>query len=115
VDLAVRIDDTARFWDKRLSPRAQATSDFKTVVEGTCIKHPLGAQSIKVYDNGGRVLRAESASNGPTFFRHHRNVEHRNAHTERKAAPLKKSIYNLTDLAELHAPRGGAISISSPS
>ena len=98
--LAVRIDDLARFWDKRLSPAAQATSDFKPVVEGTRITHRLGTQSIKVYDKGGRVLRIEATSHAITFFRHHRKVEHRAGRTEYKVAPLKKSIYSLTDLDE---------------
>ncbi len=101
--LAVRIDQMARFWDKRLSPEAQATSRFQTRVEGTCIRHTLGRQSLKMYDRGGRVLRIEATSNDITFFYHHRKVEHRDGSSEYKVAALKKSIYSLTDLDELLA------------
>jgi hypothetical protein len=101
--LAVRIDEMARFWDKRLSHEAKAASRFYTRVEGTCIRHHLGRQSIKMYDRGGRILRIEATSNDITFFRHHRKVEHRDGSSEHKVAPLKKSIYSLTDLDDLMA------------
>ena len=95
--LAVRAADMARFWDKRFSPEAQAQSDFKTLTEGTRIKHALGRQSIKMYDKG-RVLRIEATSNDITFFRHHRKVVSRDGRAEYKMAPLKKSIYSLSDM-----------------
>jgi hypothetical protein len=101
--LAVKIDEMARFWDKRLSPEARANSRFSTRVEGTCIRHHLGWQSLKMYDRGGRILRIEATSNDITFFRHHRKVEHKDGSSEYKVAPLKKSIYSLTDLDELMA------------
>ncbi|MDO8595977.1 MAG: hypothetical protein Q7R45_05055 [Sulfuricaulis sp.] len=101
--LAVRIDEMVRFWDKRLSAEAKAASRFFTRVEGTCIRHHLGRQSIKMYDRGGRILRIETTSNDITFFHHHRKVEHRDGSSEYKVAALKKSIYSLTDLDELMA------------
>jgi hypothetical protein len=101
--LTVRIDEMARFWDKRLSPEARAATRFFTRVEGTCIRHHLGLQSLKMYDRGGRILRIEATSNDITFFRHHRKVEHKDGSTEHKVAPLKKSIYSLTDLDGLMA------------
>jgi hypothetical protein len=101
--LAVKIDEMVRFWDKRLSPEAKAASRFYTRVEGTCIRHHLGRQSLKMYDRGGRILRIECTSNDITFFRHHRKVEHRDGSSEHKVAALKKSIYSLTDLDELMA------------
>jgi hypothetical protein len=101
--LAVRIDEMARFWDKRLSPEAKATSRFSTRVEGTCIRHHLGRQSLKMYDRGGRVLRLEGSSNDITFFSHYRKVVHRDGRSEYKVAALKKSIYSLTDLDGLMA------------
>jgi hypothetical protein len=58
--LAVKIDEMTRFWDKRLSPQAQAASRFFTWVEGTCIRRHLGRQSLKMYDRGGRILRIEA-------------------------------------------------------
>lgn len=99
--LAVRVPDMARFWGKRYSPRAEAQSDFKTLVEGTRIKHVLGRQSIKMYDKGGRVLRIEATSNDITFFRHHRKVVGRDGREQYKMAALKKSIYSLSDVVEI--------------
>lgn len=99
--LAVRVADMARFWSKRYSPEAEATSEFKTLVEGTRIKHTLGRQSLKMYDKGGRVLRIEATSNDITFFRHYRKVVSRNGQEEYKVAALKKSIYSLSDVVEL--------------
>lgn len=99
--LAVRVPDMARFWGKRYSPEAEAQSDFKTLVEGTRIKHALGRQSIKMYDKGGRVLRIEATSNDITFFRHHRKVVGRDGQEEYKMAALKKSIYSLSDVVEI--------------
>jgi len=100
--LAVRVPDMARFWGKRFSPEAEAQSDFKTLVEGTRIKHALGRQSLKMYDKG-RVLRIEATSNDITFFRHHRKVVSRDGSEEYKMAALKKSIYSLSDVVEILA------------
>ena len=59
----VKAPDIARFLNKRLSPEAEAHSDFHTRVEGTRIKHQLNRQAIKMYDKAGRVLRIECVSN----------------------------------------------------
>jgi len=99
--LAVKVPDMARFWGKRFSAQAEAQSDFKTLVEGTRIKHVLGHQSIKMYDKGSRVLRIEATSNDITFFRHYRKVTSRNGHQQYKMASLKKSIYSLSDVAKI--------------
>jgi hypothetical protein len=99
--LAVRVPDMARFWGKHYSAEAEATSDFKTLVEGTRIKHTLGRQSLKMYDKSGRVLRIEATSNDITFFRHYRKVVSRDGREKYKVAPLKKSIYSLSDVVEL--------------
>ena len=62
--------------------------------------HALGRQSIKMYDKGGRVLRIEATSNDISFFRHYRKVVSRDGRQEYKMAPLKKSIYSLSDVVE---------------
>ncbi len=99
--LAVKVPDMARFWGKRYSPRAEAQSDFKTVVEGTRVKHVLGRQSLKMCDKFSRVLRIEATSNDITFFRHHRKVVGRDGRAQYKLAALKKSIYSLSDVVNL--------------
>ncbi len=97
----VKAPDIARFLGKRLSPEAEASSHFHTRVEGTCVKHQLNRQAIKMYDKAGCVLRIECVSNDVSFYRHHRKVEHRDGTTDYRLADLKKSIFSLGDLREL--------------
>ena len=99
--LTVKAPDVAKFLGKRLSPQAELTSDFRTRVEGTRIKHSLGPASLKLYDKRGRVLRLECTANDVTFFQHYRKVEHREGPPTDQVAALKKSIYRLGDLAGL--------------
>jgi hypothetical protein len=101
--LVAHAEQIARFWDKDLSRQAQVASRFSTRVTGTCVRHQLGVQWLKMYDRGGCILRLEATSNDITFFRHHRKVEHKDGTTEFKVAPLKKSIYSLPDLDGLMA------------
>ena len=99
--LTVKAPDVAKFLGKRLSPAAELTSDFRTRIEGTRIKHSLGPASLKLYDKRGRVLRLECTANDVTFFSHYRKVEHRDGPPTYQVAALKKSIYSLGDLAGL--------------
>ena len=99
--LTVKAPDVAKFLGKRLSPEAELTSDFRTRIEGTRIKHSLGPASLKLYDKRGRVLRLECIANDVTFFSHYRKVEHRDGPPTYQVAALKKSIYSLGDLAGL--------------
>ena len=73
--LTVKAPDVAKFLGKRLSPEAALTSDFRTRIEGTRIRHSLGPASLKLYDKRGRVLRLECTANDVTFFKHYRKVE----------------------------------------
>jgi hypothetical protein len=61
----------------------------------------MGKNSVKMYDKFGRVLRLETTTNDVSFFKHHRKVEHRDGHTTRELAAVKKSIYSLIDLREI--------------
>lgn len=99
--LTVKAPDVAKFLGKRLSPEAELTSDFRTRIEGTRLKHSLGPASLKLYDKRGRVLRLECTANDVTFFQHYRKVEHRDGPPTYQVAALKKSIYSLGDLAGL--------------
>jgi len=100
---AVRADDVATFLGRRLDPRfdGELGTDFHTRIEGTRIKHYMGRAALKMYDKHGRVLRIETVANDVSFFKHHRQVEHRDGSTETKLAPLKKTIYSLPVLAKL--------------
>jgi len=99
--LTVKAPDVAKFLGQRLSPEAELTSDFRTRIEGTRIRHSLGPASLKLYDKRGRVLRLECTANDVTFFKHYRKVEHRDGPPTYQVAALKKSLYSLGDLAGL--------------
>lgn len=99
--LSVRAGEVARFLGKPLSRQAAVESDFHTRVEGTRIKHQLGANSLKMYDKGGKVLRLECTSYKVNSFSHYRKVVHRDGAADYQVAPLKKSIYSLKALRGL--------------
>ena len=99
--LTVKAPDVAKFLGKRLSPEAELTSDFRTRIEGSRIRHSLGPASLKLYDKRGRVLRLECTANDVTFFKHYRKVEHRDGPPTDPVAALKKSLFSLGDWAGL--------------
>jgi hypothetical protein len=102
---AVKPEHVATFLGRRLTGNfnAELGNDFNTRIRGTRIRHQMGPATIKMYDKFGRVLRIETTTNDVSFFKHHRNVEHRDGSTVFKLAPLKKSIYSLGDLRKLLA------------
>jgi hypothetical protein len=54
-----------------------------------------------MYDKYGCVLRIETTINDVSFFKHHRQVEHRQRPPTRVLAPVKKTIYSLIDLRKI--------------
>jgi hypothetical protein len=70
-------------------------------IEGTWIKHTMGSVSIKLYDKFGMILRIETTVNDVTFFKHYREVEHRDGSKEMKYAEMRKTICSLPALREL--------------
>jgi hypothetical protein len=103
--LAVKAEQVASFLGKKITPllAQEIGSRFATRIEGTCIKHRFGKTGVKMYDKFGRVLRLETTTNDVSFFQHHRKVEHRDGHSTRELAALKKTIYSLIDLREILA------------
>ncbi len=61
----------------------------------------MGKSSIKMYDKFSKILRIETTTNDVTFFKHYREVEHRNGTKSMKYASLKKNIYSLSLLSHL--------------
>jgi len=90
------------FLGKKMMPALarELVSSLSTSIEGTCSKHRMGKNSIKIYDKFGRVLRIETSSNDVSLFKRHRKVEHRDGHATRELASVKKS-YSLIDLRAL--------------
>lgn len=101
--LAADAPRVAGFLGKKVTPQLaqEIGSRLSTRIEGRCIKHHLGAASVKVYDKFSRVLRVETTVNDVSFFKHYRKVEHQDRHTTRELAPLKKSLYSLIELREI--------------
>lgn len=101
--VSVKAEQVMSFLGKKMSPQLaqELDSRLSTRIEGTCIKHRLGKNSVKMYDKFGRVLRIETTTNDVSFFKHHRKVEHRDGQATRELAAVKKSIYSLIDLREI--------------
>jgi hypothetical protein len=96
----VKPEHITTFLGKKLSPlyKGEVGNQYHVRIEGTCIKHVMGKVSIKMYDKFGHILRIETTTNDVTFFKHYREVIHRDgSHTEKNAA-MKKNIYSLTAL-----------------
>ena len=96
-------DNIATFLGKKLSPQFEGESGnrYNIRIEGTRIKHTLGPVSLKLYDKFSLILRIETTVNDLTFFKHYREVEHRDGTKETKWAPMQKTIYSLPALREL--------------
>ncbi len=100
---AVKPDHVATFLGRKLHPNFEAElgNDFHTRIEGTRIKHFMGPTSLKMYDKAGLVLRLETTTNDVSFFKHYREVEHRDGQVEKKMAVVQKTIYSLGVVREL--------------
>ncbi len=75
--------DVMRFLGRNIAPsgrlppglRKDVVSDVKARPEGVRLKHRLGANSIKMYDKQGSVLRVETTINEAADFRTYRKPE----------------------------------------
>lgn len=98
---SVKPENIATFLGRKLHPNYQGEmgNNFNTRIEGTRIKHQMGASSIKMYDKFGIILRIETTTNNVSEFKHPREVCPRQGTPIIKTAPMKKNIYSLTTLA----------------
>jgi len=98
----VKPGNIATFLGQKLDPRYQGETgnNYNIRIEGTRIKHTMGPVSIKMYDKFSKILRIETTANDISFFKHFREVVHRDGTTSNQMAPLKKNIYSLTFLAD---------------
>ena len=99
----VKPDNIATFLGRKLNVQYEGEmgNRFNIRIEGTRIKHTMGPVSLKLYDKFGLILRIETTVNDVTFFKHYREVEHRDGTTETKWASMQKTIYSLPALREL--------------
>jgi hypothetical protein len=89
---AVKPEHVATFLGRKLTGNYadEVGNDFHTRIEGTRLKHHMGPVAIKLYDKQALVLRIETTVNDVSFFRHHRQVEHRDGTKETKLAPCRR-------------------------
>jgi len=99
----VKPDNISTFLGKKLDPRYQDElgNNYHVRIEGSCIKHKMGKNSIKMYDKHKKVLRIETTSNDISFFKNYRKVEHKDGTVSHKNAPMKKNIYSLSPLKNI--------------
>src|ERR1019366_5452120 len=101
----VKPDNIATFLGRKLNAQyaSEMGNRFNIRIEGTRIKHTMGPVSLKLYDKLGLILRLDTTVNDPTFFKHYREVEHRDGAKETKWASMQKPIYSLPALRKLLA------------
>jgi hypothetical protein len=99
----VQPDNIATFLGRKLNTQYEGEmgNRFNIRLEGTRIKHTMGPVSLKLYDKFGLLLRIETTVNDLTFFKHYREVEHRDGSKETKWASMQKTIYSLPAWREL--------------
>lgn len=97
---AVKPENVATFLGRKLDPRYADVVDghLEKRLAGTRLKHRMGASTIKVYDKFGLILRVETTTNDVSFFKHYREVEHRDHSRNLKWTAMKKTIYSLAPL-----------------
>ncbi len=99
---AVKPADIATFLGRKLhgNYQGEAGSRYTHRWLGRRIKHQLGPVAIKMYDKFNLILRIETSVADVSFFRHYRQVHHRDGSTSLKWASMKKTIYSLPALQE---------------
>jgi len=105
----VKPADIATFLGRKLNGNYQGEmgNRFNKRWLGTRIKHQMGPLSIKMYDKFRFILRIETTVNNVSFFKHYRQVQHRDGSTTTCWAPMKKTIHSLPALREaLYAANG---------
>jgi predicted transcriptional regulator len=102
----VQPDNIATFLGQKLSPlyKGEMGNNYQIRITGSRIKHIMGKASIKMYDKFSKILRIETTINDVSFFKHYREVVHRDGSKSMKMARLKKNIFSLPLLKDnMHA------------
>ena len=99
----VKPDNIATFLGRKLNGNYQDEmgNRFNTRLEGTRIKHTMGPVTVKMYDKFRLILRIETTVVNVSFFKHYREVEHKDGTRSMAWAEMKKTIYSLAPLREL--------------
>jgi hypothetical protein len=106
--------DVMRFLGRKIpstgniNPRfaGQVITDLKHRPEGIRVKHRVKANSLKIYDKQGSVLRVETTINDPSDFKVYRKTES-SENTEPKWLPLRKGVADFHRRAQVsHGANG---------
>jgi hypothetical protein len=100
---SVKPENIITFFGKKIHGKyeGEVGNNYQVRIEGSRIKHSMGKASIKMYDKFAHILRIETTVNDVTFFKHYREVIHRDGSTTQKEASMKKNIYSLKPLREI--------------
>lgn len=100
---SVKPENIATFLGEKLHGNYQGEigNNFNTRIQGTRIKHQMGAVSIKMYDKFSLALRIETTVNDVSQFKLYREVNQRDGSRVKKMATMKKNIYSLFPLVRL--------------
>lgn len=93
----VKPDNIITFLGHKLSPlyQGEVGNNYQVRIEGSRIKHHMGKANIKMYDKFSKILRIETTINDVSFFKHYREVVHRDGSKSMQMAHLKKNIFSL--------------------
>lgn len=102
---SVKPENIITFFGKKMHGKYEGEigNNYHVRLEGSRIKHSMGKVSIKMYDKFAHILRIETTVNDVTFFKHYREVIHRDGSATQKEASMKKNIYSLKPLREIVA------------
>ena len=94
--------DVMRFLGKKLHGNftGELVSDYKSRPEGIRVKHRAGANSVKMYDKQGKILRVETTLNDPKPFKVFRPLEG-NPQGPREWRQMRKGIADLPRRAHI--------------
>lgn len=100
---SVKPENIISFFGKKMNGNYEGEigNNYHVRIEGCRIKHSMGKASIKMYDKFAQILRIETTVNDVTFFKHYREVIHRDGSSSQKEAAMKKNIYSLKPLREI--------------
>jgi hypothetical protein len=100
---SVKPENIVTFLGKKMHAKYEGEigNNYHVRIEGSRIKHSMGKTSIKMYDKFAHILRIETTVNDLTFFKHYREVIHRDGSRSQKEASMKKNIYSLKPLREI--------------
>lgn len=101
---SVKPENIITFFGKKWNGNymGEVGNNYHVRIEGSRIKHAMGNKaSIKMYDKFAHILRIETTVNDVAFFKHYREVIHRDGSSTQKEAAMKKNIYSLKPLREI--------------